>query len=281
MASLSVITPSYRPDLELCRDLTVSVGRFGPRDIDHCVIVPPRDRAAFAGIGEVHTVDEYLPRSFVRIPGNMWINVRRPIIPARGWIVQQLIKLEASARSTADVVLLVDSDMVFIRPFSVETFYDDGEVRFFRAANAVHKDMTRHIIWHRTARRLLGLPPVDRLPLHDYICWPMAWSPAVVRAMLKQVEATTGMSWQSAIAGEMHFSEGILYGVFVDEALGGARYCEGTMLSVNYSDEAPLDEAAAARVVAAASPADIALMISAKSTTTPAIRKQVLRALTV
>ncbi len=280
MASLSVITPSYQPDLELCRDLAVSVKRFGPLNVSHCVIVPPKDRAVFAGVGEVHTVDEYLPRSFLRIPGNMWINLRRPIIPARGWIVQQLIKLEASARSEADVVLLVDSDMVFIRPFDVDTFLTDGNVRFFRAANAIHKDMTRHIIWHRTARRLLGLPNVDRLPLHDYICWPMAWSPAIVRAMLKQVEATTAMSWQSAIAGELHFSEGILYGVYVDEILGGARYCENTMLSVNYSDEAPLDAAAAAQIVAGASSADIALMISAKSTTTADVRKEILRALT-
>jgi hypothetical protein len=279
VATLSVITPSYRPDLDLCRDLAVSVGRFGPSDMEHCVIVPPRDYAAFAGIGAVRTVDEFLPRSFVRIPGNMWINLRRPFFPARGWIVQQLIKLEASARSTADVVLLVDSDMVFMRPFSAETFYDGRDVRFFRAANAVHAGMPRHKIWHQTARRLLGLPVAERLPLHDYICWPMAWSPGVVRSMLRHIEENTGMSWQTAVAGEMHFSEGILYGVYVDEVLGGSRYCQNTMLSVHYSDECAIDQATAARIISSGSPADIAVMISAKSTTSPAVRKQVLQAL--
>ncbi|QRM53202.1 DUF6492 family protein [Sinorhizobium sp. BG8] len=279
MPTLSVVTPSYRPDIELCRDLHSSLKAFAPPHTNHCVIVPKSDRAIFAGIGDVHKVDEFLPASFRSVPGNLWINLRRPIPPVRGWIVQQLIKIEAVARSKADVVLLVDSDMVFIRPFSAHTFYRDGKTRFYRAVDAVHAGLPRHILWHRVARQLLGLPPSDRIPLHDYICWPMAWDPTVVRAMLSRVEGVAGTAWQTAIASQLHFSEGILYGVYVDEVLGGAPYSEGTMLSIAYSDEIPFDQVGAEKFLSSVSPDDIAVMISAKSGTGLEERRRALAAI--
>lgn len=279
LATLSVITPSYRPDAALCRDLNRSLRLFAPPGTSHCVIVPRADRGAFDGISDVRAVDEYLPRNFLRIPGNMWINVRYPFPPVRGWIVQQILKLEAAAQSAAEVALLVDSDTVFIRPFSAETFLRNGETRFFRVAGAIHQEMTRHILWHRTARRLLGLQPSERLPLNDYICWPMAWNPEVVRSMLHRVEKVAGTNWQCAIARQLHFSEGILYGVYVDEIMGGAAYSADTMLSIGYSDEVPLDEVMATNFVSSASASDIAVMISAKSNTTSNVRNRVLEIL--
>ena len=49
----------------------------------------------------------------------------------RGWILQQVLKLAAVAASEDDVVLLVNSDVEFLRPFTVETFVRDGVVRFY------------------------------------------------------------------------------------------------------------------------------------------------------
>ena len=279
MSSLSVITPSYRPDLELCQELNQSLKKHGPPDLEHTIIVPAVDLEAFAGVGDVRVASQYLPKSFIPFPGNIWINLRRPLPPVRGWITQQVIKLEAAAQSKASVVLLVNSDMVFIRPFSASTFYRNGQTRFYRATDAVHGGMHRHIIWHRVARKLLGLPPTDQIPLHDYICWPMAWDPKIVRSMLRRVEETTGMQWQSAIAAQLHFSEGILYGVYVDEVLGGAPYSEETMLCVNYWDETPFDERAVGTFMSQASPSDIAVMISAKSRTPLEARRRALTAI--
>ncbi|MDX1115363.1 hypothetical protein GOL31_26665 [Sinorhizobium medicae] len=277
MTSLSVVTPSYRPDLELCRDLNLSVRRFGPSGVAHHVIVPAADRKAFAGIGDVHAVDGYLPRSFVHIPGNLWVNLRSPILPVRGWIAQQLIKLEFVARSQDSVVLLVDSDVTFIRPFSADTFHRHGEVRFFRAVDAIHAGLPRHICWHRVARELLGVRSCDRMPLNDYICWPTAWDPSVVRSMLRRVEEVTGKPWQTAVASQRHFSEGILYGVYVDEILGGMPYSENTMLCVNYYDETPFEEIE--KFASYITPNDIAVMISAKSGTSLASRRRALAAI--
>lgn len=248
-------------------------------DVTHHVIVPAADRKAFAGIGEVHAADEYLPRSFLRIPGNLWINLRSPTVPVRGWIAQQLIKIESVARSQDSVVLLVDSDVTFIRPFSVDTFYYDGEVRFYRAVDAIHVGLPRHILWHRVARKLLGLPACARIPLNDYICWPMAWDPKVVRSMLHRVEEATGKPWQSAIASQLHFSEGILYGVYVDEVLGGVPYSDNRMLCANYCDESPFTEVET--FASNIAPDDIAVMISAKSGTDLAERRRALDAIAI
>jgi len=278
MAKLSMITPSYRPDLELCRDLHTSLLRYGPPGVRQSVVVPRRDRELFAGIGEVHIVDEFLPRSFRALPGNLWVNMRRPVPLVRGWIAQQLIKLATVAASHADLVLLVDSDMVFVRPFTEAQFYRDNTARFYRLPNAIDERLPRHVLWHKVARRLLGLPPARRLPLPDYICWPMCWDPNIVRDMLAHIARVTGVAWATAIGAEMHFSEGILYGVYVDEVLGGSNFAEQTMLSIAYSAEIPLDEAGIKAFVATLSPADIAVMISAKSATDQVVRRRALAA---
>jgi hypothetical protein len=275
---MSVVTPSYRPDLELCRDLHASLRRFGPSGVGHTIVVPKKDRSLFVGIGAVHTVEEFLPRSFRALPGNLWLNLRRPLPAVRGWIAQQLIKLAAVASSTCDIVLLVDSDMAFVRPFTEATFHRDNATRFYRSPDAIDETLPRHVLWHKVARRLLGLPLVARPPLPDYICWPMCWDPNIVRAVLRQVEHVAGVPWQTAIASELHFSEGILYGVYVDEVLGGSAFTEQTMLSIAHSHEIPLNAATAAAFLATLAPSDIAVMISAKSGTEVAVRRKALAA---
>jgi hypothetical protein len=72
----------------------------------------------------------FLHSSFVALPfGDFTINLGRLFPSVRGWIVQQVIKL---ATSEDDVVLVADSDVEFVRPFTVETFVRDGVVRFYR-----------------------------------------------------------------------------------------------------------------------------------------------------
>ena len=276
MVSLSIISPSYRNDLELCKDLHASLRRFGPKGVEHQVIVPRKDLSLFAGIGEVHTAGEFLPRSFLAIPGNMWVNLKRPFPPVRGWITQQLIKIAAAAAAKTDVVLLVDSDLLFVRPFTGATFYQRGSARFYRSPDAIDERLPRHLLWHAVARRLLGLPPAPRPPLPDYICWPMAWDPNLVRGMIERVQQISGKPWPTVIGAELHFSEGILYGVYVDEIVGGTPFTEQSMLSAAYSGEKPLDATTARAFMATLSAEDIAVMISAKSRTDLGISRQAL-----
>ena len=77
-------------------------------------------------------------------------------------------KLAAVAASEDDVVLLADSDVKFLRAFTAETFVRNGVVRFYRKPDQIDERLPRHMIWHRVARALLGLPPAEP-PYTDYI----------------------------------------------------------------------------------------------------------------
>ena len=216
-----------------------------------------------------------LPRSFVPVPFSKFtVNLGRPFPPVRGWILQQVLKLAAVAASEDDVVLLVDSDIEFVRPFTAETFVRDGVVRFYSKPDEIDERLPRHMIWHRVARALLGLPPAEP-PYTDYISSLLAWDPAIVRRMLARVTATTGRPWTTAIAGQLHFSEWTLYGVFVDDVIGAPAnsFASDDPLCLAYWDETPLDRDGAVDFLRGVRPTDVAAMISAKSRTPLAVRR--------
>lgn len=279
---LEIVTPSYRPDFELCSDLNASVRKHGGDRARHTIIVPRRDLGTFAVLeGErtsVRCVDEYLT-GLVRLPRNLWLNPRRPHVPVRGWIAQQLVKLQAAALSESPMVVMVDSDIVFIRDFGVETFRSqDGRPEFYRWDGAIDADLPRHVMWHAAARRLLGLGTAPQLPLDDYVCCPCGWEPEVVRSLLTEVEAHAQAPWQRVIGGELHFSEMILYGVYVDCCRDDqhARAVVPDMHCHRYYDELPLDEAGVRQFLTGIRSVDHSVMISAKSGTPLAARRAAL-----
>ncbi|PZF96452.1 hypothetical protein C1I93_13875 [Micromonospora endophytica] len=254
--------------------------RVGP--VRQHVIVPRRDLARFGQLAgaEVHDVAEFLPRSFRQLPGfNGWLNLRRPVPPLRGWIVQQIVKLAAAARSEADVVLLVDSDIEFVRPFGIDHFQRDGVACFYRKPGEIDDRLPRHVLWHQVARKLLGLPPAAP-PFTDYVCWPAPWDPRIVRELLRRVESVSGRPWATTIGAQLHFSEEILYGVFVDEVLGApaTAYATDDMRCLGYSAEVPLDAHGLDELLDRIAPGDIAVMISAKSGTPLPLRRAALAA---
>jgi hypothetical protein len=280
MSTLSVITPSFGPDFDLCAALHASVLAHSPQSVRHHIIVPQRDLALFRRLAgpraQIHVETDFLPRSFRSLPLlNVSVNLRRPFPPLRGWILQQIIKLAAAARSNADVVVVVDSDIEFIRPFTADTFRRDGAVSFYRRPGAVDERLPRHLTWHRRGRSLLGLPP-GTPPYPDYVSSLMAWDPVIVRALLDRVETTTGRRWADAIGAELHFSEWTLYGLFVDEILGPPPGSGTTddALCHTYWDEIPLDHRSLAKFLAETGPDDIAVMISAKSRTPIGVRRE-------
>lgn len=279
MTRMAVITPSFAPDFELCVDLHRSVLHNAPESVHHHIIVPRPDLKLFGRLAgprtHIRCEAEFLPSSFVPVPFSKFtLNLRRPFPPVRGWILQQVIKLAAAAASSDDVALLVDSDVEFVRPFSPETFVRDGVVRFYRKPHEIDERLPRHMIWHRAARALLGVPPAEP-PYTDYISSLLAWDPRIVRRMLQRVADTTGCRWTSAIAGQLHFSEWMLYGVFVDDLIGAPAnsFTSDNPLCLAHWGTNPLDRDNAVELLGRIGPTDVAAMISAKSRTPLAVKR--------
>jgi hypothetical protein len=284
MSELAVITPSFAPDVELFTDLHRSVLEHTPDRTVHYVIVPPADRAIFAQYAgprcQVWTYSDFLPRRYLGVPWTgQWVNARRPWPPVRGWILQQAIKIAAASMVDAGAVLIADSDVVLVRATTMERFRVDGRLCLYRAADAVHAGMARLLRWHDAARRLLGLPAAHASLLPDYVSPLNVWEPAVVRAMQQQVSEVTGKDWLDAFTHELHVSEFILYGVFIDQVASPERLppLSDTTLCHDYWDRTPLDHDQALTFADAISTDAVAMMISAKSNTPPEVRRAAAR----
>lgn len=277
--TFALLTPSYAPDLDQFRELRATVEAYLPPGTPHVVVVPTRDVDLFSGIGGVQIVDEatLMPRRFRKLPYHgWWVNSRRPWWPVRGWVLQQALKLAVAATLPYDHVVVVDSDIAFIRPFSLERYLGGATTTVFRRERAVHAGLPRHVRWHAVARALLGLPADGSLPQPDYVSSLNIWAPARVRAMTDHIAQSTGRPWFDAVTSEPHISEFTLYGVFADHLPDGdapspiGRWC------CDYWDETPLDPTAADDLVAEVRPEDVAIMVSAKSRTPGWVRNRVI-----
>ena len=76
-------------------------------------LVPRRDLELFARLAgprtHIRCEADFLPSSFVPVPFSKFtVNIRRPFPPVRGWILQQVLKLAATAAFHDDAVVLVD-----------------------------------------------------------------------------------------------------------------------------------------------------------------------------
>ncbi|GAA5199834.1 DUF6492 family protein [Rugosimonospora acidiphila] len=284
MSELAVITPSFRGDAEIFADLHRSVLEFTPDDTVHHVFVPESDKPLFSRYEgprcRIFTSAELMPRRYVRIgKGDSYVNARRPWPPVRGWITQQAIKIAAAGRLDADVVLVADSDVVLVRPVNARRFESGGQRLLYREDNGVNAGMERHLIWHRVARELFGLPAAPPPPLPDYVSSFNFWEPAVVRAMQQRIQETTGRDWLDAFTAQLHISEFMMYGIFVDEVLsaGGPRPAADNAVCHNTWQTTPMGHDEAIAFADRLGPDAVAMMISAKSHTPLDIRRSAIQ----
>ena len=298
MVPLAVVTPSYAIDYELCRDLCHSLVCNTSAEVMHHLVVPEEDLQLFAGLANrrcrVWSERELLPRHIVatprlnravrrvpRLPASARVaamNRHRPFPPIRGWILQQVLKIEIASRVDAEVVLLLDSDVALARPVAVDDFRKNGQTVLYRKPGAVTADMEDHVRWHNVARRLLGLAP-GSLPRPDYVSSFMAWDSSVVAAMQARITEVNGRPWADVLAGQLRLSEWTLYGVFADEVLGWKD--NGIHRDVprchEYWDRTPMTRQHALDFVSTIPDTDLAIMISAKSRTPLDVRRAALR----
>lgn len=273
MNELAVITPSFGPDAELFAELHRSVLQYTSQQTVHHVIVPDAHQNIFARYAgprcRLWLESELVPRRYLRVRRGVWLNARKPWPPVRGWVMQQALKIATAGLIDAEAVLIADSDVVLVRQTSSSLFTDGGQLCLHRLDGAVHGGMQRHVRWHEAARRLLGLDQRGGLPLPDYVSSLNIWDPKAVRAMQQRINEVTGLDWLDAFTSELHISEFILYGVFIDEVLSVSTsvpvldpaFCH------NYWDRTPLDVDAGLLFADRLPSQAIGMMISAKSQT--------------
>jgi hypothetical protein len=273
---VALVTPSHRHDLARCELLCESVDRHVTGHVEHHVLVPPDDVARFAhltvGSRTVRSNRPFLPRWLHPLPSVVryrdrsiaWCRHARPLT---GWHTQQLVKLAAATTLGHEVVVNLDSDVVFLRDFDVAGFAV-APSPLPCVPLAITADHADHVRWLTTAHRLLGLD-TPAVPAADYIDTVVVWRAGTVRGLLARVEACTGLPWAVALTRARAFSEYLLYGVHVgsDEAAGRDHRPTPDSFTRSHWDPVALDAEGIAALVDRMLPHEVALHVQSFSRT--------------
>ena len=161
----------------------------------------------------------------------------------------------------------------------MDTFRKDGRVRFYRSEAAVDEQTAAASALAR------GGPPAARTAASRPGAAARTTSAHSTSGIAGSCwrcgsgsRPSTGRPWLDAIASQLHISEFILYGVFVDGVLGASAQVipEDSMLCHSHWGPEPMADATVPDFVGSLQPDDVAVMISAQSDTEPDVRRRAL-----
>ncbi|GEM_PF-3004475 len=232
-SKITFFTPSYRGDFDRLVLLRESIRRFYQGAARHLVAVPALEIPYFRDqigdpdiefISQESLVDPiFYPtswyRSFQKIfPNQAWRLHRFGGRP--GWFVQQVVKLNAACVVDTPVIVILDSDFVFMRQFGDESFLASDQTRGILYRTEPESESARQRNLMRHSRELLALAPGP--DDHHYIAWPVVWNADWLKKLTIYVEKVHRRPWQTILFEAELFSEYCLYGVFAEEVLGVA-----------------------------------------------------------
>jgi Family of unknown function (DUF6492) len=257
--AVGLVTPTYGPDLERCALLCESVDRYVTSFTRHYLIVPDEELPLFARFNSAHRQVlplsqllpswlKPLPRFIRRKHRRYWWSLRA--MPVSGWHVQQFVKILAASAFPEPRSCMLDSDVVFFRPFDAAAFAPPAPAPLFIRPREVAADAPLHAPWVRSSHRLLGLAE-PAFPADDFIGHIIFWDRRSVRAMIERIEQVTGLDWIEALCRARDISEYMLYGHFVRNTASVMRdhRCTTRELCLSYWDAAALDDAALERML--------------------------------
>ncbi len=277
--SCAIITPSFRTDFEQCRLLTETVRAHVAPHVKHYLTVDRRDGELFAELAgprtEILYVEDVVPWWIRRLPfaRRWWLSLKTP--PIRNWMLQQIVKLSVAKFIPADVLIFVDSDVFFVRPYDPMTLMRGGNVPLFREyGEELRCDFNRR--WHRVGAKLFGLSPQDDY-LTSYVGNIITWRTENVRLLHDHIEKVTGRSWIESVSRLPAMSEYVLYGMFCEHVLKerSGHYFDSNISSLCYWKTQKLDVPALREFRGELKPEHLAVMVSAKSRTPVANIRQV------
>lgn len=163
--------------------------------------------------------------------------------PNKGWYRQQLIKLAIHDRVDTPFYMTLDSDVLFVRPFSTGSVIRGGKAtlnvqtetdfaRLYRRKLAAHEVKVRESRYRR-AEHILKF---SRKPEHVrqwYGETPVLLNCGIVKALTEHIEATWTKPWRQALLANLPWTEYPLYFLFAEEqGLLAQHYVQGTADSV-------------------------------------------------
>lgn len=221
MNTTALITPSWLPDIERCRQLTESAQKHATGFTRHYVLVDHQDEATFrktlSSDCEIVVKEDLLPSWLHQLSWNRkwWWSMRA--LPVRGWILQQITKLGITQFLNEDAYCFVDSDTRFLRSFSANDLWLDEKLRFFRDARKPHfYESKRYRNWYGFAAKQFDLGDEQALD-GSYIAQLTTMRKDCVAEMLTKMEEKNGRPWMEVLCRSLDFSEFVLYGVFIDQ----------------------------------------------------------------
>lgn len=187
----ALLTVAYLPDLERLVQARRSIERQGIH-LRHVVVVDPVEVEAFRGAlgSEVDIVvtPDAVPRRF-------WSEWEKADPSRRsGWRKQQVVKLSAAARLTEPSCLVVDSDVLFVRPLSAQPPFANGMsiTADFVFASEPH---TISYVEHGANALTYFRSQVNPVKPVDYTAAPQLLIRRVAQLLIEEMSAAEGGRW--------------------------------------------------------------------------------------
>ena len=219
-------------------------------------------------------IEDVIPPGYHKMPlSKKWWYSRAAGFPAKGWLVQQLVKLSAARVLEEPVLVFMDSDVRFVRPVNPAMFTRDGATRLYRKPGGITAGM-HHVRWHEKVCGLLGVP-ADTVPMDDYVDNVISWDRKIALAACDRIEAVTGQRWDIAMTRARLVSEYLLYGLYVNKVLRLEKapvWIDERSWCHTYWGPAPLAASEVERFVAAMPNDDVAVSIAGYTATDPQVQ---------
>ena len=224
---VKLITCSMLKDLDNFSVLSSTMDECIKGDFKHLVIVPKCDTKYFQKFAnqnrDIVAQEELLPRNllmltdFGKILPKVSKRFRRPIYldrnfkMLRGWIIQQLLKLEATRLSDTQAVMHIDSDVLFFRDMQNKDMFIEGKPIIFHVDR--HSTDQTNPIWTASAEKILNQKS-DEDSEGNYVENCIVWDTQIVRDMIDHIEAVHGAGLFEVLSKQKSISEYQTYGIF-------------------------------------------------------------------
>lgn len=206
------LTPTLQRDIERFALLSDSLRKFYKGPLKHYVVAPSKDLHAFKErMHDQHIVfiaeEDVVPSYWYPFFKNMF-GIKRH----RGWLIQQIIKLNSPQFIEEENIVIIDSDIVLIRPFDENIFFENTVLKFFKTPKLIHAT------WIDASARILKLSSLKE-PEIDYIGNLISWNRSNLIKMQQHIESSHNRPWPKVFLKETFFSEYNTYGLYYENIL--------------------------------------------------------------